>query len=76
MIDSMFVKVNEYGSFSGKFRLPQNALTGEFSIDSYDFMDGEIEFNVEEYKRPTFYMEFDGIKPLTGLKTRLLFPAI
>lgn len=61
MIDSIFVKVNDYGSFSGKFHLPQNAMTGEFSIDSYDFMDGEIEFNVEEYKRPTFYIEFDSI---------------
>lgn len=62
MIDSMFVKLNEYGSFSGKFKLPTNALTGEFSIDTYDFEDGEANFNVEEYKRPTFYVEFDTLK--------------
>jgi hypothetical protein len=46
----MFVLLNEYGSFSGKFLLPQNALTGEFSIETLDF-NGEVEFNVEEYKR-------------------------
>lgn len=62
MIDSMFVKLNEYGSFSGKFKLPTNTLTGEFSIDTYDFEDGEANFNVEEYKRPTFYVEFDTLK--------------
>ncbi len=61
-IDSMYVTLNEYGSFSGKFVLPQNALTGEFSIETLDFMEGEAEFNVEEYKRPTFYVEFDTLK--------------
>ena len=42
--------------------LPQNVLTGEFSIETIDFMDGEAQFNVEEYKRPTFYVEFDTLK--------------
>ncbi|SFP59042.1 TonB-dependent outer membrane receptor, SusC/RagA subfamily, signature region [Parafilimonas terrae] len=60
-IDSMFVMLNEYGSFAGKFLLPENVLTGEFSIETLDF-DGEAEFNVEEYKRPTFYVEFDTLK--------------
>lgn len=60
-IDSMFVRLNEYGSFAGKFLLPQTALTGEFSIETLEF-DGETEFNVEEYKRPTFYVEFDTLK--------------
>ena len=56
MIDSTVCKVNEYGSFSGKNSVcPKMRLPVNF-IDSYDFMDGEIEFNVEEYKRPTFYM--------------------
>jgi hypothetical protein len=49
------------GSFSGKFLIPQNVLTGEFSIETLDF-DGDIEFNVEEYKRPTYYVEFDTLK--------------
>ena len=61
-IDSMFIKLNEYGSFNGKFELPQNVLTGEFSIETFDFEEGEVNFNVEEYKRPTFYVEFDTLK--------------
>ncbi|MGN6213046.1 alpha-2-macroglobulin family protein [Parafilimonas sp.] len=60
-IDSMFVKLNEYGSFAGKFLLPQTALTGKFSIETLEF-DGETKFNVEEYKQPTFYVEFDTLK--------------
>ena len=60
-VDSMHVTLNDYGSFSGKFVLPANALTGEFTIETLDF-NGETEFNVEEYKRPTFYVEFDTLK--------------
>ena len=62
VIDSQFVQVNEYGSFSGKFMLPQNVLTGEFSIETVEMDEGEANFNVEEYKRPTFYIAFDTLK--------------
>ncbi len=60
-VDSFKVKLNEYGSFSGKFKIPVNVLTGEFSIETVDF-DGQASFNVEEYKRPQFYVEFDTLK--------------
>jgi len=57
-IDSSFVKLNDYGAFSGIFTIPQNVLTGEFSIETEDF-EGEATFHVEEYKRPTFFLQFD-----------------
>ncbi|TAL49583.1 MAG: alpha-2-macroglobulin [Chitinophagaceae bacterium] len=61
VVDSIVVKTNEYGSFSGKFQLPQSGLNGNFSI--YDKENkGQAEFSVEEYKRPKFYVEYEKIK--------------
>ncbi|RTL59442.1 MAG: alpha-2-macroglobulin [Sphingobacteriales bacterium] len=47
---------NEFGSYNGSFKLPEGVLNGNFSIldsntNAYAF------FNVEEYKRPKFYVE-------------------
>jgi hypothetical protein len=52
--------VNEFGSFSGTFVLPQNSLNGQFSI----LADGDqaIIFHVEEYKRPRFAVKFDTLR--------------
>ncbi|WP_153796039.1 alpha-2-macroglobulin family protein [Foetidibacter luteolus] len=60
-IDSLELTLNEYGSFTGKFKLPENVLTGEFEMETEDF-EGNLSFNVEEYKRPKFYVEFDTLK--------------
>lgn len=58
-IDSMNVVLNDFGSFNGKFRIPENKLNGFFSIqvniNNYSF----TSFSVEEYKRPKFYTEFE-----------------
>lgn len=60
-VDSIKVTTNEYGSFSGKFQLPQSGLNGQFSI--YSKKDnGNAAFYVEEYKRPKFYVEYEPIK--------------
>jgi uncharacterized protein YfaS (alpha-2-macroglobulin family) len=61
-IDSLYLKTNAYGSFAGKFILPQNVLTGEFRIDADDFDNTRTSFSVEEYKRPKFYVEFEPVK--------------
>ncbi|WP_430411983.1 MG2 domain-containing protein [Kordia sp.] len=69
------LKTNEFGTFSGSFRLPKNAPTGEYSIEIdedidfeedehpfWDFVDFEShqhEFRVEEYKRPRFEVVLD-----------------
>jgi uncharacterized protein YfaS (alpha-2-macroglobulin family) len=59
--DSLVVKSNDFGSFNGNFKLPQNLLNGEFRLS--DEMTGDQQsFSVEEYKRPTFYVDYDSIK--------------
>ncbi|MFL5810565.1 MAG: alpha-2-macroglobulin family protein, partial [Flavisolibacter sp.] len=60
-LDSMKVVTNEFGSFNGKFNLPQGTLNGEFIIATKD-MESSTEFSVEEYKRPKFHVEFEKIK--------------
>lgn len=60
-VDTMEMTTNEYGSYSGKFRLPENQLNGVFRIDE-DNNGGSVSFSVEEYKRPKFYVDFDTLK--------------
>jgi uncharacterized protein YfaS (alpha-2-macroglobulin family) len=55
-VDSLKVTTNAYGSYSGKFTLPTNALNGNFSIQDMK-SNSDIGFSVEEYKRPKFYTE-------------------
>ncbi|MEO6612145.1 MAG: alpha-2-macroglobulin family protein [Chitinophagaceae bacterium] len=60
-VDSIKVKTNEFGSFNGKFQLPQAGLNGQFSV--YTRNDGgNTAFRVEEYKRPKFYVDYEPIK--------------
>lgn len=58
-IDSIQVTPNEYGSFTGSFRLPQNTLTGNFSLRAQLFNQSSTKFRVEEYKRPTFSVSLE-----------------
>lgn len=60
-IDSLDLTTNEFGSYSGKFRLPEGGLTGEFYIREDD-LEGQAYFSVEEYKRPKFFVEYEPIK--------------
>ena len=60
-IDSMRVKTNEYGSFSGKFQLPQSGLNGQLSLEMKDD-EGSAYVSVEEYKRPKFYVDYEKMK--------------
>lgn len=50
---------NEYGSFSGTFTAPVGSLTGIMQIQNEL---GSVNFNVEEYKRPTFEVQVDPLK--------------
>ena len=59
--DSMALTTNTFGSYHGQFRLPENTLTGNFSIIDSDG-NSSISFQVEEYKRPTFETVFDTVK--------------
>lgn len=52
------VTTDEYGKLSTEFTLPTSGLSGYYFIDSEGDYDGEVEFRVEEYKRPTFTVDF------------------
>ncbi|MDL2243733.1 hypothetical protein LJB84_02700, partial [Bacteroidales bacterium OttesenSCG-928-J19] len=51
------LRTNEFGSFAAEFIIPQGLLNGAFSIRA-DKDNAMARFSVEEYKRPTFEMEF------------------
>ncbi|MDR2809591.1 MAG: alpha-2-macroglobulin [Tannerellaceae bacterium] len=50
---------NAFGSFSGEFTLPQNTPTGRFSLSVANV---PVYIQVEEYKRPTFRIDFLSVK--------------
>ena len=56
LVKELNVVTDEYGSASAKFELPKTGRTGHFSISTEN---GRVSFNVEEYKRPTFDVNFD-----------------
>jgi hypothetical protein len=59
-IDSLLIKLSPYSSFAGSFKLPSNALTGQFSLNSINY-NGQVGgyFSVEEYKRPTYSVQLE-----------------
>jgi Bacterial Alpha-2-macroglobulin MG10 domain/Alpha-2-macroglobulin family/MG2 domain len=60
-VDTIKLRTNEFGSFSGKFQLPETGLNGQFGI--YIRMgDANANFRVEEYKRPKFYVDYEPLK--------------
>ena len=61
-VDSIQVLLSEFGSFNGKFRLPENKMNGEFTINVKGLQNSSLSFSVEEYKRPKFYTEFEKVK--------------
>ena len=55
------VTTDGYGVASADFDLPSSGLTGRFSVYSQGDVSGSVAFSVEEYKRPTFKVEFDRV---------------
>jgi len=55
-VDSIQLTTNEFGSFHGSFKLPENRLNGGYRL--YNTMNGGLSFSVEEYKRPRFYVSY------------------
>lgn len=53
-VHSLKLSSNEYGSFTGSFKLPSSGLTGQMTLHTPK---GSINFLVEEYKRPTFSVQ-------------------
>lgn len=50
---------NEFGSFAGSFTIPQNVLTGQMYLLCNT---GSVYFQMEEYKRPKFEVNFEPVK--------------
>ena len=59
VIGEQKVETDEYGVAVADFTLPSSGLTGNFHIRVDD---QRQYFRVEEYKRPTFYVEFPEVK--------------
>ncbi|MCH5688102.1 hypothetical protein LWM68_29895 [Niabella sp. W65] len=55
------VTTNEYGSFNGKFVLPQTGLNGVYYLRTSDGT-GNANVRMEEYKRPKFFVDFEKVK--------------
>ena len=70
-VDSLQLTSNEFGSLNGKFKIPENRLSGEFSIvDENEAAQAFI--SVEEYKRPKFRVDFEKEKGIYRLYDTIL----
>lgn len=56
------VTTDRYGTANVDFTIPQNGLAGKFSVEAVCGQTGRVYIHVEEYKRPTFYIEFPEYK--------------
>ena len=63
-LETKKVTTDDYGTAHADFRLAEKGLKGVYCIRAGD---DQISFRVEEYKRPTFYVEID--KPKTAYKS-------
>ena len=67
--DTLFT--DEFGSVNGSFRIPQDRITGRYSLQISEFAEGVYytrPINVEEYRLPTFQVELENATedPLPG----------
>ena len=59
VVDEQSVVTDDYGTCAADFTLPSAGLTGLFRVETRF---GSCHFRVEEYKRPTFQVEFDKVE--------------
>ncbi|WP_282044213.1 alpha-2-macroglobulin family protein [Winogradskyella flava] len=60
-VGELVLETNEFGSVSGEFILPNDGLTGNYTLELFCGRKGYSYFSVEEYKRPKFKAEFQPI---------------
>ncbi len=65
---------NDYGAFSGSFTTPRDRLMGRMSLNAPNGPPGSASFNVEEYKRPKFQVQFDPPAEAPRLDTEVVVP--
>ncbi|MGB0868017.1 MAG: MG2 domain-containing protein [Flavobacteriales bacterium] len=56
LIEEKTIRLNEFSSGNTSFIIPEGLVNGQFYIQSDN---GSKYFRVEEYKRPTFYVDFE-----------------
>ncbi|NRD21002.1 alpha-2-macroglobulin [Winogradskyella eckloniae] len=61
VVSELLLKTNEFGSVQGEFILPNNGLTGNYTIEMFSHRSAYQYISVEEYKRPKFKPEFQPI---------------
>ncbi len=74
VVQKLSFVTNEFGSFNGSLVLPTGRLSGTFKLSADDTADeGEVSFSVEDYKRPTFYVQLDSVpgRPQLGQPLRV-----
>jgi len=70
-LHSEWYKTNEFGSISGHFTLPKDAVNGYYTIEnSLGYKDKDI--LVEAYKRPTFELSLDQPKGEISIGDRIM----
>lgn len=63
VVEEKTVKTDEYGTAAADFTLPAGGhLNGKFSVSAEGCGSQSTFFSVEEYKRPTYEVEFDEVK--------------
>ncbi|MFP4847176.1 alpha-2-macroglobulin family protein [Winogradskyella sp. PE311] len=60
-VSELLLQTNEFGSVSGEFIIPNDGLTGNYTIEMVCGRKGYSYFSVEEYKRPKFKPEFQPV---------------
>ncbi|SDI11350.1 Alpha-2-macroglobulin family protein [Winogradskyella thalassocola] len=61
VVSEINLLTNEFGSLHGEFIIPNDGLTGNYTINMYSNSNGYTNISVEEYKRPKFKPEFQPI---------------
>lgn len=61
VVSETTVTTDEYGTASTDFALPSGGLTGRYTIQGDFGINASVNITVEEYKRPTFQVEFPKI---------------
>ena len=74
IIDSIKLVSNEYGSFQGQFQLPEKGLNGNYQIVAKNNGIGNANLRVEQYKRPSFYLNFETSKEAYRLNDSITVP--
>lgn len=60
-VDSLEVKSNDFGSYTGSFIVPIGLLNGQFRLEESDSWNSYY-VAVEAYKRPLFYVSYDPVQ--------------